>query len=176
MRGQNALDTLAAAHQLLLENKPVEAAALFAQLAQRAEKNDHLRRAANLHAQAAHAYVNGKQEQAALAQGRRALTLFAQLGMSERTTNFHANLTRRMRAKGMQVSADTLDGEFGGQVSALEGQTPQASANPRGRLPSNCPQCGGPLRGDEVDWIDARSAECPFCGSVIYAGLNLRMP
>jgi hypothetical protein len=164
---QPQLKTLATAQQLLSENKPVEAAALFAQLAQRAEKNGRLKRAANLHAQAAHAYAAGSQEQAALAQGRRALNLFIQLGMNERSAIFLANLRRKLRAHGLQVAADALDGEFGEKVPALGGQASQAVNSQHGSLPSNCPQCGGPLRSDEVDWIDAHSAECPFCGSVI---------
>lgn len=34
-------------------------------------------------------------------------------------------------------------------------------------LPATCPQCGGTLRSDKVQWIDAGSATCPWCGSVV---------
>jgi len=32
-------------------------------------------------------------------------------------------------------------------------------------LPSNCPNCGGSLHGDNVKWTGAQSADCPFCGT-----------
>lgn len=31
-------------------------------------------------------------------------------------------------------------------------------------LPSNCPNCGGPINGDNVKWTGAQSANCAFCG------------
>jgi len=32
-------------------------------------------------------------------------------------------------------------------------------------LPVTCPQCGGPIRSDEVKWMGKQSAACPYCGS-----------
>ena len=32
-------------------------------------------------------------------------------------------------------------------------------------LPATCPNCGGPLRGDNVKWTGAQSADCPYCGT-----------
>src|SRR5262245_51529947 len=32
-------------------------------------------------------------------------------------------------------------------------------------LPGTCPQCGGPIRSDEVKWTRKQSAACPYCGS-----------
>jgi hypothetical protein len=32
-------------------------------------------------------------------------------------------------------------------------------------LPSNCPKCGGPIRGAEVKWTGLQSADCPYCGA-----------
>jgi hypothetical protein len=37
----------------------------------------------------------------------------------------------------------------------------------RPTLPTHCGQCGAIVRTDEVDWIDAQTAECAFCGSPI---------
>ena len=51
---------------------------LFANLATEMETILHPRRAANLHAQAAHAYADSQNEQAALNQARLALNLFIQ--------------------------------------------------------------------------------------------------
>jgi hypothetical protein len=32
-------------------------------------------------------------------------------------------------------------------------------------LPANCPQCGGPVRAQEVRWTGKQSAACAYCGS-----------
>jgi hypothetical protein len=32
-------------------------------------------------------------------------------------------------------------------------------------LPSECPKCGGPIRGHEVRWTGSQSADCPYCGA-----------
>jgi hypothetical protein len=36
-------------------------------------------------------------------------------------------------------------------------------------LPASCTRCGGPIRETEVKWISPRSAECPFCGTILVA-------
>lgn len=32
-------------------------------------------------------------------------------------------------------------------------------------LPTTCPKCGGPVRGNEVKWTGKQSADCSFCGA-----------
>lgn len=32
-------------------------------------------------------------------------------------------------------------------------------------LPQVCPSCNGPIRGYEVKWTGAQSANCPYCGT-----------
>ena len=32
-------------------------------------------------------------------------------------------------------------------------------------LPSECPKCGAPARGNEVIWTGPQSADCPYCGA-----------
>jgi hypothetical protein len=36
-------------------------------------------------------------------------------------------------------------------------------------LPTQCPQCGGALAINEVQWISSFEARCPYCGSVLKA-------
>jgi len=40
---------------------------------------------------------------------------------------------------------------------------------PRGHLPASCPQCGGRVRPDEVEWVDGSTAVCDYCGSILQA-------
>ena len=43
--------------------------------------------------------------------------------------------------------------------------TPVESIHRIDLLPATCPQCGGPIRSDEVKWTGKQSAVCPYCGS-----------
>ena len=165
--GPGQIQILSQANQLIAEGHPGEAAQLFANLAQQMDGSNHPRRAANLHAQAAHAYADNQDEANALAHARRALTLFLQYQMVERTPRFYANIERKLRARNLGKAADSLQAEFGKQVGSLPQPQVQPQVPGQQRLPPTCPQCGTPVRGDEIEWINQYSAECIFCGSVI---------
>lgn len=45
-----------------------------------------------------------------------------------------------------------------------------APEHPFALLPANCPRCGGPVRKDEIKWVNRQTALCAYCGS----GLPLR--
>ena len=36
-------------------------------------------------------------------------------------------------------------------------------------LPTHCPGCGGPVRVDDLEWLDDLTAECNWCGSPVRA-------
>jgi hypothetical protein len=56
----------------------------------------------------------------------------------------------------------------GPAAAPAEVPAPPAAVPPREHrlelLPSICPGCGGPIRGHEVKWTGAQSADCPYCG------------
>jgi len=160
--GPAQLKAMNQANQLVASGQPILAAPIFAQLASNMETSNHPRRAANLHAQAAHAFADGQDEQDALVQARRALSLFIQYQMVNRTPVFYANITRKFTNKGMKNSAEALAKEFGPVVGGMP--MPAPSATPRGNLPTNCPKCGAPLHASEATWVDANTAECAYCG------------
>jgi len=154
-------------NQLAANGKFVEAAGILTLLAQQMESSNHPRRAANFHAQAAHLYADGGDPVQSLVHARAALKLFIQYQMVNRTPRFYANITQKMRNRGMPVVAAQLEKEFGTVVGSLPAQAQIPGQPAHGRLPSSCPQCGAPARSDEVEWIDNASAECMFCGGVI---------
>lgn len=164
---QALMGELAKANRLVANGQPGEAAPLYARLAQEMERSSHPRRAANLYALAAHAYADSADESNALAHARLALNLFIQYQVVERTPRFFANITRKIRNRGMAPAAEALQKEFGDRVGPLPAGGPPARQPQRGHLPPACPQCGAPLRSDEVEWIDARSVECVYCGLVV---------
>jgi hypothetical protein len=48
--------------------------------------------------------------------------------------------------------------------------TPPAPVEPNYRtdlLPANCDHCGGPIRTQEVKWLNSKAAACPYCGSTL---------
>ena len=156
------------ANQLVAKGKPGQAAPLFAKLAE-VESADHPRRAANLHAQAAHAFADNQQGPAALIQARAALHLFLKYKMIERTPVFFANITRKLNNKGMENAADALTSEFGSRIAAVPVAAAPA-AQKHGALPTNCPKCGAPVHGERAKWVDANTVECEYCGSLIRPG------
>jgi hypothetical protein len=145
-----------------------EAAQIFARLAHKVGQRGHPQHAANLHARAAHLFTDGGDGTAALAQARIALHLFLQMERVRRVEQFYTAITRHLRERGLEGEAEVLQEAFG---SRLKG-SPQAEGRvepepPQGYLPSRCPQCGAPLRSDEVEWVDEVSAVCGYCGGVV---------
>ena len=162
----NQRQILDQANQLLAQGKPGGAAILFAEIAEVVKPN-YPQRAANLHAQAAHAFADDHQGQSALIQARAALNLFIKNKMVQRTPVFYANITRKLNNKGMENIANVLVSEFGSRIGPLS-QTPTVPGTQKhGLLPTNCPKCGGPIHGEEAKWVDAKTAECEYCGSLI---------
>jgi hypothetical protein len=163
------LATLQQANRLMANRKPGQAAPLFAQIAAQMESSNNPRRAANLHARAAHAFADSQAGQAALGQARSALNLFITNQMTLRTPMFYANITRKLNNKGMQPAAKSLQQEYGSRIGAAPAQPPAAPAQHRGSLPTSCPKCGAPVHGREANWVDDSTAECDYCGALIRA-------
>ena len=164
---QEQMTQLIQANRLMAEGKPLEAGALFAQVAQAMQQGNYPRRAANLYARAAHAFADGNRGQESLGYARAALGLFIQAQMLPRASVFYSNITRKLNAKGMQAAAGELQAEFGARMAGLPAMPAQASPTAHGLLPTTCPQCGAPVHGDEVSWVDDRTAECEFCGALL---------
>lgn len=153
------------ANHLVDQGKHGQAAPLFAKLAE-VEDNVHPRRAANLHAQAAHAFADSRQGQAALLQARAALQLFLKLQMTDRAPFFYANITRKLKNKGMEDAANALTSEFGSRLAKLPASGDSA-VQKHGLLPTTCPGCGAPVHGERARWVDSNTAECEYCGSML---------
>ncbi len=151
------------ARQLYEDGKPSQAAPLFARIAEVQTSNRQLQRAANLHAQAAQAFAESSNETAALTQARAALNIFLQYKMVQRTQFFYASISKELNKRGMNNAAETLAKEFASKVLQPAPATPSVAA----RLPSNCPQCGAPVRISDAHGLDASKIECAYCGTPI---------
>jgi hypothetical protein len=152
------------ANYFLENNKPAQAAPIFAKLAEVLMSANQPKRAANLHSQAALAFARSRNE-SALTQARAALTLLLQYKLDQQASALYKELTRELTRRGMQSAAEALTREFGDKIPQ---QGPRDSrAVELNRLPGNCPNCGAPLRDSEVTWTDDHTVECGFCGTPI---------
>ncbi|MFN8413181.1 MAG: hypothetical protein U0Z26_12410 [Anaerolineales bacterium] len=148
----------------LENNKPAQAAPIFAKLAEVLKSANQPKRAANLHSQAAIAFARSRNE-SALMQARAALSLLLQYQLEQQTSALYKTLMNEFTKRGMQSSAQALSKEFGEKFPQ---STPVDSrAEQLNRLPSNCPNCGAALNQSDVKWAEANTIECGFCGTPI---------
>jgi len=167
---------LARANRLMADGQFIEAADIFGQLADKARELGRPIRAADLMIQAARAHLAASDASAAVEQAKQALLLFIRGGRVGRVPRLLARMTEALRNKGYHAEADELEraieeglGEMG---LSLEGVTQRVAAErpaQRGTLPAQCAGCGAPLVPDEVEWHDAYTAECPYCGTMVKA-------
>lgn len=164
------------AHRLLAEGRPAEAADIFARVADEAHKHRLPVRAADLALQAARAYLAADMVEAALARGKGALELFIASGRPWRVPRVLPRMVAALREKGYDAEADVLQrqvgerlGQAGLSIEDLERRVTPSAPPRRGTLPAKCSACGGGLVADEVEWHDATTAECPYCGTLVKA-------
>jgi hypothetical protein len=86
------------------------------------------------------------------------------MGMMQRAIRFKTHFIEHLQEQKLESVAQAFMKETD---LPIEAAPPNAGFGQRGKLPGACPQCGAPLRSDSVEWIDAQSAECDSCGSVI---------
>lgn len=152
------------ANFLLENNRPAQAAPIFAKLAEVLESARQPKRAANLHSQAAIAFARSRNE-AALLQARAALSMLAQYRLDSQAAALYKDLMREFTKRGMKTAAEALSKEFGEIISQPTASDPRTAQ--WNSLPSHCPTCGASLRQSEVKWTEAHTVECGFCGTPI---------
>ncbi len=156
------------AHRQMENGQHADAAQIFEQLARSAEDRGNVQRTPGLYLQAARANILAGDLP-------RGMTLMKTgLGILQSQQRWPALLRAGQRA-----SADLQ--EFGHPEEAQHIQTwlnavlpersdanGKAEVRPeRGLLPLKCPFCGGVLRPDDVEMLDAVTGECPYCGSAV---------
>ena len=160
---------LVKARHLLKAGKYAQAGVILSGLAREAEYLERRQVAAELHSRAAHCFVDGGAEQAGLSEAQAALRVFTNMGLEERRERFMNNIIRKLEVHRMIAAVGSLRVEFG-RAESQRAKSPDPLSGLR--LPPACPQCGGPLRREEVEWVDRYSAECNYCGGVVQGKEN----
>ncbi len=162
--GERPKQLLREAHRLVELQRYAEAAALFAQLADGAARLGMPARAAHLALFATRAYLEAGDTPNTLTRARQALQFWLDAERESKAQPVFTQLIADLRARALHAEANTLLNEFPHLSDTL---TAADTPTSRGQLPAQCPNCGGPLRSDEVDWVDETSAECAYCGGVV---------
>ena len=171
---------LARANKLLEAGEFVEAAGIFGHMSDRAREHNMSIRAADLALQASRGYFAADDVATALTWAKSGIRLLVRGGRVERVPRVLSRIVEALREKGHDVEADQVELEA---AQALEEvglsldearqratQVAERRGPARGRtLPARCAGCGAPLVPDEVEWHDAHSAKCIYCGTVAKA-------
>lgn len=154
------------ANELATAGRYVEAANLYEQLARGAQARG-IPRDAQLFLQAGRCHILAGQTQQGMADFKKGLSLITQRGEIQRLQNLGQRIQDELKARGLpEEAAEIASLLTGSPVSTVPAGASAEAPQPR-LLPTNCPSCGGPVRSDEVEWVDEASAECGFCGSIL---------
>jgi hypothetical protein len=98
------------------------------------------------------------------------LSIFAARGQTAELQRAGIRIVAELNERGLGTEATQIEAYLKTSIPADFSARPgSGAAKPKRVLPTNCPGCGGPIRSDEVEWVDEATADCPFCGSPIRA-------
>ncbi len=128
------------------------------------------RRAPWFFLQAAQARILAGQVPAGMAHLRQGLSLLAGRGQFDMLANAGRRFVAELKGRGRPDEAREIEAYLKSTLPAGFAGLPATEVEKRRPvLPTNCPGCGGPIRSDEVEWVDDVTAECPYCGSSVRA-------
>lgn len=162
------------ANALMEQGRHAEAAELFVRLTEGARRRGMPVRAAHLAIRASHALLADQRPQQAIEQLDGALRGLVSQGRVHGAAQVASRAAARLREEGFEAEAVQLEEqtqrlrkELDIGDDAWEAPPSPGPGPARGWLPDRCGGCGAPLVPDEVIWHQARSAECPYCGSIV---------
>ncbi len=161
----NVLAMLQQANQLLGSGNYAEATQAFEQLAHGAEER-FSERAPFLYLEAGRAAILDGQTRTGVAHLRRGLTMLASQGRYPRMQLLGARIVEELNQKGLKGEAEEIAALLSGNMPQPEVRE-ESTAVKKPILPTHCPNCGGAMRPDEVEWLDEATAECAYCGSPV---------
>jgi hypothetical protein len=96
---------------------------------------------------------------------KRGLELLAQGQQFQRLQQAGQRVVLELNEHGLGKEASELEGWLQAFLPSTPAPDPALRPPKRPILPAHCPSCGAAVRPDEVEWLDALTAECAYCGS-----------
>lgn len=156
------------ANELMAAGNYPAAAEAYEQLARGAQTRG-LPRDAQLFLQAGRCRILAGQVPAGMADLKQGLALLAQRGRWQHFHNAGQQAIVDLNQRGLAAEAAEIEALLRALLPASFAAGSAAGPAPKRLLPTTCPSCGGPLRSDDVEWLDEATAECPFCGGAVRA-------
>jgi hypothetical protein len=169
------------ANKLFDQGEFAEAAPIFERLAEGAAERGMLNRAGDLYLQSARCHLEARNVTLTVERGKQALHLFGRAGLIGKIERLMPRMVEALQEKGYEAEATALRQEVEARLAeAPPGRRQPPGARPaawpstarpmaRRELPTKCSACGAPVKPDDLTWLDPRTAECPYCGSVLKA-------
>jgi len=146
----------------------LEAGEAFRRLAETAEPANRSR-TVQFYLQAASAFIRAGDVSRAMDLAKNGVECMVRLGYPRTSRWACRRFLYELESLGLNQEAARFTGWLSGIPDEPAPERTQAVQEKHARvpLPVSCPSCGGPLRPDEVEWVDSITAECTFCGSLV---------
>lgn len=154
------------AHELMAAGNYAAAAEAFEKLAHAGENRQHPK-TGQMYLQAGRARILAGQKPIGVQHLKMGLGTMHRMGLQGQLFHAGNRVVAELNQNGMAVEAQEISQWL--QKNAPAGMANASAPAPAKKpvLPTHCPGCGGPLRADDVDWIDDVTAECNWCGSPV---------
>jgi len=127
-----------------------------------------IERSPNLALQSARAWLDAGETERGMRLIRMALEYMHRTGQLQKLHHLSGRIVSELRSRGLTNEAAQIEAEIKEMLAGIDLSAFQPMQTGKtAQLPAQCPQCGGNVRRDEVEWIDATSAVCNYCGSVL---------
>ncbi len=158
------------AHQLMAAGNYAAAAEAFEGLARAGEARQHPK-TAQMYLQAGRARILAGQKEVGFGHLKTGLGLMARTGQHGQLVHMGNRVVTELNEHGMTAEATEIANWLKTSLPAAPAGMAAATSTPAKKpvLPTHCPGCGGPVRADDVEWLDDVTAECNWCGSPMRA-------
>ncbi len=163
---RGALERLQRANQLMSDGSFNEAGRIFEELAAGAARM-RIPRAPQLFLQAGNAFIKAGEIDHGIDLLRRGLHLMDRMGQYRRLPIAAQRVLTELESMGLDQEREALDQEIQQLLTQKGLSLSMETQQQKPRLPGKCPQCGGTVHPNEVEWIDERTASCDYCGSIL---------
>ncbi|HEY45266.1 MAG TPA: hypothetical protein G4O14_00630 [Anaerolineae bacterium] len=166
---REALRQLKQAHELMEQNQPSKAAAIFDKLAEQGSKRE-APRAPQLYLQAGRAWIKAGDIERGVQRLNTGLDLMVRMKQLRRLPVVSQRILTELKEHGLTDQAVTFEAKIK-NLLATYGLSLASASTPteKPQLPAKCSYCGGNVLPDEVEWFDNQQASCTYCGSILEA-------